>query len=297
VRRFRRGGIGSARVGRFAQAKALVLAFAIAGTAGSALALLPLSPFAGSACAGSGPRHAALVVQHGSGLTIQRCVAFSSATISGDQLLELSGIEYATASFGGFGQAVCQIDNEPAQFSVCLPPSPDPYWVVFVARGRGPWAISDRGVSGQTFADGDAEGFRYDPQTGAAAPPPAPAPCPSPTPVPTATPARTSNATPHLAPSPKAPAAPTPRPPAGGASQPSSATNPPLASGAGSALALASPVAPEPAPVPSGGAPPADLTQASSNEGLATAGALLALLILAVVAVATARSRSRRMGR
>lgn len=288
---------GSTQIGWFARARGLVLALAIAGTAGSAMALSPLGPFAGSACASSGPYHAALVVEHGGGGTIRRCVGFSSATITGDQLLQLSGIEDTTATLGGFGQAVCQIDNEPEHFSACLPPSPDPYWAMFVSRGGGSWAASNLGISSQTFANGDAEGFRYDPQTGTAAPPPVPTPCPSPTPLSTATPARTSDATPHLAPSPKAPAAPTPRPPAGGASQPSSATNPPLASGAGSALPLESPVASEPAPVPSGSPPPADLTQASSNEGLATAGALLALLILVVVVVAAARSRSRRMGR
>jgi hypothetical protein len=247
---------------------------------------MPIVPFVGTACAGSGPNHAALVVQHGSGLTIQRCVAFSSATITGDQLLEMSGIEYATATFGGFGLAVCQVDSEPEHFAACLPPGPDPYWVVFVARGRGPWAVSNLGVSSQTYADGDAEGFRYDPQTGTAATPPVATPCPSPTPIPTTTATPISAARPH----------PTPRPLASGTSQPSSGTSSPL--GAGPGLALPSESSPaDPALVQSGSAPPADPAHASSNDGFATAAALLALLALALVAIAAARSRSRRAGR
>jgi hypothetical protein len=283
VTRIHRRMRGSTRIDWFARVRASILVLAIAGTAGSAIALSPLGPFAGSACAGSGPNHAALVVEHGSGLTIQRCVAFSSATITGDQLLEMSGIEYATATFGGFGQAVCQIDNEPEHFSACLPPSPDPYWALFVSRGGGPWTVSDRGISSQTFADGDAEGFRYDLQTGTAAPPPVPTSCPSPTPVPTATPNPTSAAT--------------PRPAAGATPQPTPTTSPTLAAGPTSSLLSPSPVASARAPVASATAPPAELTHASPTGELATAGALLALLALLVVAIAAARSRSRRPGR
>jgi len=280
-----------------ARARASVLALAIAGTAGSAIALVPLGPFVGSACAGSGPFHAALVVEHGSGSTFQRCVAFSSATITGDQLLELSGVEVATATLGGFGQAVCQIDNEPADFLACLPPSPDPYWVLFVSRGGGPWTESNLGISSQTFADGDAEGFRYDPQTGTAATPPVPTPCPSPTLRPTAIPNSPSSPTlrPTATPGPSAGA--TPRPAAGATPTPTARTSPTLAAGPASSLLAPSLVASNPAPAASGTSPPAEPTDASPAGALTTAGTLLALLALLVVAIAAARSRSRRAGR
>ena len=274
---------GSRQLGWFARARASVLALAIAGTAGSAIALVPLGPFVGSACAGSGPFHAALVVEHGSGSTFQRCVAFSSATITGDQLLELSGIEVATATLGGFGQAVCQIDNEPADFSACLPPSPDPYWVLFVSRGGGPWTESNLGISSQTFADGDAEGFRYDPQTGTAAPPPVPTPCSSPTFRPTATP--------------NSPSSPTLRPAADATPTPTPTTSPTIVAGPASSPPPPSLVASAPAPVASDTSPPAEPTDASPSGGLATAATLLALVALLAVAIAAARSRARRTGR
>jgi hypothetical protein len=287
----------------FARVRFSVLALAIAGTAGSAIALSPLGPFARSACAGAGPYHAALVVEHGNGTTIQRCVAFSSATIKGDQLLEISGIEYATEPFGGFGQAVCQIDNEPAHFSACLPPSPDPYWAMFVSRDRGAWTASDLGISSQTFADGDAEGFRYDPQTGTAAPPPAPTPCHSATPVPTAIPKPPPAATPRPTATPKPASGATPRPAAGATPKPTPTTSPTLAAGptaspqSPSSLLSPSPVGEAAASMASVTAPPAEPTDATSTGELATAGAVFALLALLVVAVAAARSRARGQGR
>jgi hypothetical protein len=296
---------GSAQIGWFARARFSVLALAIAGMAGPAIALTPLGPFVGSTCAGSGPYYAALVVEHGNGVTVERCIAFSSATITGAQLLEMSEIEYATASFGGFGDAVCQIDTEPEQFSACLPPSPDPYWAMFVSRGHGPWTVSNLGISSQTFADGDAEGFRYDSQTGTAAPPPVPTPCPAAatprptatakqpaaaTPRPTATSKPPAAATPRPTATPKPSSAPTPRQATDATPKPTPATSPTFGSGPTSTLL-------SPSPVASVTAPPTEPTDASSTGALATAAALLALLVLLVVTIAAARSRSRRAGR
>lgn len=288
---------GFVRTGWSARARVSILALAIAGTAGSAIALAPLGPFAGSACAGAGPYHAAVVVTHLDGTTIQRCVAFSDATITGYDLLQKSGIEFETQQFGSFGQAVCEVDNEPPTWSTCLPPSPEPYWVIFVARGGGPWTPSKLGISTQSFADGDAEGFRYDSQDAAAAPPSAPTPCPSATPVPTATPRPTAAATPRPTSTPKPPSAATPRPTAGVTSQPTPTTSPTLSPGPTTSLPPPSPVASEPVPVASGTSPAAEPADASQSGALATAGTVLALLVMLVVVGAAARSRSRRADR
>jgi hypothetical protein len=136
-------------------------------------ALVPLRPLSGVVCAGSGPHHAALVVEHADGRLVTRCVAFSAAQITGEQLLARSGIEYATVGFGGFGDAVCQIDGEPASFPASCWTSTSPYWIFFVARAGGTWSSSSLGVTSQVLRDGDAAGFRYESQSG---PPLAPAP-------------------------------------------------------------------------------------------------------------------------
>ena len=137
--------------------------------------LAPLAPLApivpGCAAAGSG--HAALVVEHGDGSVITRCVSFGTATVTGEQLLDSSGLAWSGQGFGSYGQAVCALDSEPAHYTSC--PGEDSYWAIFVSRGGGAWQPSAIGISSLTLADGDAEGFRYVPAAGNPAAPPLPA--------------------------------------------------------------------------------------------------------------------------
>jgi hypothetical protein len=150
---------------------AILVATAVALAVAALAALAPLSPLV-SVCAGAGPNHAALVVEHGDGSAVTRCVAFDTASVSGEQLLNLSGVAWSSESFGSFGEAVCAVDVEPAHYSTC--PGKDSYWAVFVARGGGPWQLTSIGVSTLTLGDGDAEGLRYVPAVGSPAAPPSP---------------------------------------------------------------------------------------------------------------------------
>jgi hypothetical protein len=141
--------------------------------------------------------HAALVVEHSDGAVIKVCVSFTADSITGDQLLANSGVQYAT---GYSGQAVCQIDKEPPDSQV--PPNcwttTSFYWAMFVSRAGGPWQSSSLGITSQTFRDGDAEGFRYESQSSSAVPPSPGGVCPlpsSPTPVPGRTPTPIPRAT------------------------------------------------------------------------------------------------------
>jgi hypothetical protein len=167
--------------------------------------LAPLSPVV-SPCAGAGPNHAALLVEHGDGTVVSRCVAFASSQISGKDLLDASGVAWTGQSFGSFGTAVCAVDAEPAHYSSC--PGSDAYWALFVSRGGAVWQLTAIGVSSLTLADGDAEGLRYVPAAGTPAAPPAPAG------VCATEPAATPAATPAAAP--PAPGAPSPTPQGGG---------------------------------------------------------------------------------
>jgi hypothetical protein len=167
-----------------------------------------------SLCAGAGPNHAAVVVEHGDGSVVTRCVAFGGTTIGGKDLLDASGVAWSGQTFGGYGVAVCAVDSEPAHYSSC--PGKDDYWAVFVSRGGGAWQLTSVGVSGLTLSAGDAEGFRYVPAVGTPAAPPAPAGVCATEPVATATPSATVTAAPTATPAPAgtatAPAAPTPLP-------------------------------------------------------------------------------------
>ncbi len=233
----------------------LVLAAAMGVAALASLA--PGSP-AIATCAGAGPNHAALVVEHGDGSVVTRCVAFDTPQITGLALLEASGVAWSGQTFGGFGVAACALDGEPAHYSVC--PGKDFYWAFFVSRAGGAWQFATSGMSAISLSSGDAEGFRYVPASGNAATPPAPAGvCATSGSEATPTSPATSAATPAA----------TARPAATAASRPT-ATRPPAgaASPAGSAAASATPSAAS--ATPSGGAEPSASTAAVAGVAGAT---------------------------
>jgi hypothetical protein len=227
-------------------------------------------------CAQAGSTHrVALVVEHGDGRVIRVCVGFSASvsSISALAALQSSALEIGTESYGSLGTAVCQIDNEPAQYTTCLPASGS-YWVLFISHAGGAWTTSSKGVSFATVVDGDGVGFRYDPQAGADPPPPSPAgtcPVPTPSPGPTPTPVPTAR------PAPEATHAPGATP----TSHPTSSRNSPVANSTaapGSAatatptagvLGLASPGA---SPAPVGSLAPGSRQPPSTNTGLIVAG-------------------------
>lgn len=235
----------------------LLLPVAILAALASLAPVAPIVP----ACAAAGSHHAALVVEHGDGSVVTRCVAFDASTISGEELLDLSGVAWSSQTFPGFGDAVCALDGEPGRYVDC--PGKDSYWAVFVARGGGSWQLSDVGISTLALHDGDAEGFRYVPASGVpAAPVPAGGVCAA-TAAPT--PRRSAAAASSAPPS----AVATPATTAAGAAAavtglPASAA--PLAAGTGSA-APAPPQAP--APAPAGGADLGLIAAAVAGGGLA----------------------------
>lgn len=151
-------------------ALAAPIAGVLAGGFGGAATLVPTAqPCAAAAYSG----HVTLVVEHGDARVVGLCIGFDGSSITGEQILQASGLEYATQSYGSLGDAVCQLDDEPSSYGACLPASGS-YWAMFVSRGGGGWQNADRGISTETFSDGDAEGFRYDSQSGAEPPPASP---------------------------------------------------------------------------------------------------------------------------
>jgi len=118
----------------------------------------------------SAPHHAYVVVEHLSGTTLQGCVGFTTDTIDGQTLMDKSGLEYQFQKFS-FGSAVCQIDNEPAQYTQCFPQG-KPYWSLFIETS-GKWASAPSGYTDVVLHDKDALGWHY---VQAADPSPAPPP-------------------------------------------------------------------------------------------------------------------------
>jgi hypothetical protein len=157
---------------RFGRLRVVAAAAAVLAAVGALASLAPGSPRV-SPCAGAGSGHAALVVEHGDGSVVTRCVAFGTANVTGEQLLNTSGVAWSGQTFGSYGDAVCAMDAEPAHYTTC--PGQDYYWAVFVSRGGGAWQLSSIGISSLTIGDGDAEGFRYVRSVGTPAVPASPA--------------------------------------------------------------------------------------------------------------------------
>jgi hypothetical protein len=253
------------------------------GTASAAARVGPAEPLCVQAASAY---HAGIVVELGNGQVVRQCVGFNSSTITALAVLDGSGIQHETESYGGLGEAVCQIDDEPASYTSCLPTSGS-YWVFFIWRGGGPWSSSPQGVSVATVGDGDDVGFRYDPLAGADPPPVSPAgTCATSTPTPAPT------ATPSPAPTPKPTPAGTAPPggtattvtPAGTITRPTPATSTDTEPAAvpGSTAAGSGPTSAAPAPVSVADVAPAAAISGPFTPGLALAacavGALLALL-------------------
>lgn len=284
----------------------LVMAAAIACPA---MVLLP-GAAAHTGCAlaaGTGRNSATLVVEHFNGAMLSVCVYFDSPTITGEDILRVSGVEFATEGYGSYGDAVCQIDREPATYDPNNCFGTSMYWEMFVSRGGGSWTTSSLGVSSQTFGDGDGEGFHYVPESGGLGPGNPPAHCAPPPPPPTtSTPAPTvaPSARPTVAPSPPlsaatTAAAATPSTPQRETAQASAASSaPPAATATAPPVAVAlTPAATSSEPtagalVRSGPAPPA---ASPPSGGSRTAWIALAVLLAAVLGVlgVTVRARLR----
>jgi len=180
------------------------------------LALLPQSALAQE----GGPNRAGLIVVHGDGRVLTRCVTFAEDRISGVALLQRSGLAM-DANTGPMGSAVCTINSEGCPVNDCFcqcKNNPCTYWNYFHRNTDGSWAYSGMGAAMWTVGDGDIDGWVWG--DGSAPPPalafdticaaesapvmPAPAsstvaptatPLPPETPIPTPTPASASPTT------------------------------------------------------------------------------------------------------
>ena len=129
------------------------------------------STIATSSCANPGaPHHAYVVVQHLSAVSLQKCVGFAGDTIDAQALMDQSGVEYQAQTFS-FGKAVCQVDNEPVQFSKCFPDN-QPFWALFI-ESSGAWTSATTSYTEVKLHDKEALGWHYVQQTD-----PSPAPPP-----------------------------------------------------------------------------------------------------------------------
>jgi hypothetical protein len=223
------------------------------------LCLLLLAMHRGVGAQEGGTNRAGLIVVHGDGRVLTRCVTFTEDRISGVALLQRSGLT-VDANSGPMGSAVCTINSEgcPANDCFCqCKGTPCAYWNYFHRNGDGSWTYSGMGAATWTVGNGDVDGWVWG--DGSAPPPalvfdticgaesapvvpevpptaaPTTTPLPPETPIPTptaplpspATVTITSTATAVILPTSTPTSSPTPTPIASSTSKPTAATSSP----------------------------------------------------------------------
>jgi hypothetical protein len=107
-----------------------------------------------------GESRAGLVVAHGDGRMAYALVTFDGESISGEELLDRTGLAVTEVSFGGLGVAVCAIDETGCDIGECRkrvcqgPQRDDPYWQYFTSDGDGAWHVAALGISGDEVGNG-----------------------------------------------------------------------------------------------------------------------------------------------
>lgn len=107
------------------------------------------------------PNRAGLVVVHGDGSVMSRCVQFESESISGYELLERSGLSLRT-EVSGMGPTICAIDEEGCAagehcFCRCLSSTCE-YWSYWRLEETG-WSYAQIGAGNTTVTDGMVEAW------------------------------------------------------------------------------------------------------------------------------------------
>jgi|694.fasta_scaffold45991_4 hypothetical protein len=228
-----------------------------------------------------GTNQAGLVVVHGNGQIVSRCIDFTEPAISGYDLLQRSGLDL-NIEVSGMGAVICRIDGEgctyPQQSCFCGTEGDSYiYWSYWLLANDG-WQYANLGASNQMVQPGTVQGWVWGAGSNNSANPPPLVSfgelCVAPTATPTATPSAT--ATPTTTPLPDTPtmlpASPTALPP--------TATAPPLPTSEPTATPTWTPLPPATSTViaPWTPTPPPRIVLFAANPFTVTAGGTALLL-------------------
>lgn len=130
--------------------------------AGALVLLLWLTGASGIAAQIAGPNRAALVVVHGDGRTVTRCVEFAEAQITGLELVQRSGLDLNLEA-SGMGASICRLDGEgctyPGQSCFCQCEGEScVYWSYWRSQA-GVWSYSNLGAASTVVTPGAIEGW------------------------------------------------------------------------------------------------------------------------------------------
>jgi hypothetical protein len=111
--------------------------------------------------------HAGLIIQQGDGSPIVKCINFHDDEITGEDLLQLSGIPFISDVTNPMGAKMCSINDQgcnfPAEkcFCQCGNSGPCTYWAYFVLNQDGDWVYAPVGAKGRIVHDGDVDAWAW----------------------------------------------------------------------------------------------------------------------------------------
>lgn len=124
--------------------------------------LLCVSGLAGTGVSAQSVNQAALVVVHGDGRIVTRCVDFSEAQITGADLLQRAGLDLNIEA-SSMGATICRIDGEgctfPQQSCFCQCEGASCVYWSYWRWENGGWRYSQMGASNSTVAPGSLDGW------------------------------------------------------------------------------------------------------------------------------------------
>jgi hypothetical protein len=128
-----------------------------------AVTIAPLS----SSAQVDGPNQVGLVVLFGNGTVFTDCIEFSEPEITGEDVLDDSGLSIIKDTSFGLGAAICKIEGDgcdfPSEPCFCQCEGVDcEYWAYYHADIlNNTWIYSGMGATWHTVQDGDVEGWAW----------------------------------------------------------------------------------------------------------------------------------------
>jgi hypothetical protein len=114
----------------------------------------------------AGPNRAGLVVVHGGGQVVKRCVEFSETQITGLELLQRAGMDLSLDDSNPLGVAVCRLEGEgcgfPQEACFCqCQGSPCVYWSYWQGTDGNGWQYSTNSAAMRSLGNGDVDGWYW----------------------------------------------------------------------------------------------------------------------------------------
>ncbi len=129
------------------------------------------------------PNQVGLVVRFSNGSTFTACIEFDESQLTGEEVLDRSGLSILTDTSYGLGAAICRIEGDgcdyPQENCFCQCEGVEcEYWAYYhLDRQNNEWIYSGMGATWHTVHHGDVEGWAWgagDPSGSDVEPPPIP---------------------------------------------------------------------------------------------------------------------------